>query len=122
VFPGSGSGDTPDMNQLLEQAQQMQQQLMEAQQRLAETEVEGTAGGGLVTAKVTGTGDLISLDIKAEACDPDDTETLADLVVAAVQNATQSAQEMAAQQLGPLTGGLGGGDLPGGGGGPQLGF
>jgi DNA-binding YbaB/EbfC family protein len=119
VFPGSG--DTPDMNALLQQAQQMQQQLMEAQQRLAETEVEGSAGGGLVTAKVTGTGDLISLDIKPEACDPSDTETLADLVVAAVQNATESAQEMAAQQLGPLTGGFGG-DLPGGGGGPQLGF
>ena len=119
MFPGSG--DTPDMNALLQQAQQMQQQLMEAQQRLAETEVEGSAGGGLVTAKVTGTGDLVSLEILPEACDPDDTETLADLVVAAVQNATQSAHEMAAQQLGPLAGGLGG-DLPGGGSGPQLGF
>jgi nucleoid-associated protein EbfC len=119
VFPGSG--DSPDMNQLLQQAQQMQEQLMEAQQRLAETQVEGSAGGGLVTAKVTGTGDLLSLDIKPEACDPADTETLADLVVAAVQNATQTAQEMAAQQLGPLAGGFGG-DLPAGGGGPQLGF
>jgi nucleoid-associated protein EbfC len=117
VFPGSG--DAPDMNQLLEQAQQMQQQLVEAQQRLAETEVEGTSGGGLVSAKVTGTGDLIGLDIKPEACDPDDTETLADLVVAAVQNATASAHEKAAEQLGPLTGGFGG-DLPGGG--PQLGL
>ena len=116
-----GSGEQPDMSKLLEQAQQMQQQLMEAQQRLAETEVEGTAGGGLVTAKVTGTGDLVGLDIKPEACDPDDTETLADLVVAAVQNATSTAHEMAAQQLGPLTGGLGA-DLPGAGGGPQLGF
>lgn len=123
------SGDTPDMNQLLEQAQQMQQQLMQAQQQLAETEVEGSAGGGLVTAKVTGTGDLVSLDIKPEACDPDDTETLADLVVAAVHNATTTAHEKAAEQLGPLAGGLGGG-LPGagggmpgpGGGGGQLGF
>jgi nucleoid-associated protein EbfC len=118
VFPGSG--DSPDMNQLLEQAQQMQQQLVEAQQRLAETEVEGTSGGGLVTAKVTGTGDLIGLDISPEACDPADTETLADLVVAAVQNATASAHERAAEQLGPLAGGFGGGDLPGGG--PQLGL
>jgi nucleoid-associated protein EbfC len=117
VFPGSG--DSPDMNQLLEQAQQMQQQLVEAQQRLAETEVEGTSGGGLVTAKVTGTGDLIGLDISPEACDPADTETLADLVVAAVQNATASAHERAAEQLGPLAGGFGG-DLPGGG--PQLGL
>ncbi len=115
------SGDSPDMNQLLEQAQQMQQQLVEAQQQLADTQVEGTAGGGLVTAKVTGTGDLVSLDISPEACDPDDTETLADLVVAAVHNATGAAHEMAAEKLGPLTGGFGGdvpggGDLPGGGG------
>ncbi|HEX2177626.1 MAG TPA: YbaB/EbfC family nucleoid-associated protein [Nocardioidaceae bacterium] len=120
MFPGSG--DQPDMNQLLEQAQQMQQQLMEAQQKLAETRVEGSSGGGLVTATVTGTGDLTGLEIKPEACDPADTETLADLVVAAVQNAVQSAHEMAAQQLGPLAGGLGGGDAPGPGGGPQLGF
>jgi nucleoid-associated protein EbfC len=109
------------MNQLLQQAQQMQEQLVEAQQRLAETEVEGTAGGGLVTAKVTGTGDLIGLDIKPEACDPADTETLADLVVAAVHNATSTAHDMAAQQLGPLAGGFGG-DQPGPGGGPQLGL
>jgi nucleoid-associated protein EbfC len=116
------SGDQPDMNQLLEQAQQMQQQLMEAQRQLAETEVQGTSGGGLVTAKVTGTGDLIGLDISPEACDPEDTETLADLVVAAVQHATNSAHELAAEQLGPLGGGFGGGGLPGPGGGQQLGF
>ena len=111
------SGDSPDMNQLLEQAQQMQQQLVEAQQHLAETEVEGTAGGGLVTAKVTGTGDLISLDIKPEACDPDDTETLADLVVAAVRDANQAAERLQQEKMGPLGsafGGLG----PGGAGGP----
>lgn len=115
------SGDSPDMNQLLEQAQQMQQQLMEAQQKLAETRVEGSAGGGLVTATVTGTGDLVGLDILPEACDPDDTETLADLVVAAVHHATTTAQQKAAEELGPLAGGLGG-DLPPGGGGQQLGF
>ncbi|MGH3813464.1 MAG: YbaB/EbfC family nucleoid-associated protein [Pseudonocardiaceae bacterium] len=109
------------MNQLLEQAQQMQQQLMEAQQQLADTEVGGSAGGGLVTAKVTGTGDLVSLSIKPEACDPDDTETLADLVVAAVHNASAAAQEMAERQLGPLAGGLGGGELPGSGGAQPLG-
>lgn len=120
MFPGSG--DSPDMSQLLQQAQQMQQQLMEAQERLAETEVQGTAGGGLVTATVTGTGDLLRLDIKPEACDPSDTETLGDLVVAAVQNATATAHEKAAEQLGPLAGGFGGGDLPPGSGGPQLGL
>ncbi|MGH3367333.1 MAG: YbaB/EbfC family nucleoid-associated protein [Nocardioidaceae bacterium] len=99
------------MNQLLEQAQQMPQQLMAAQQHLAETEVEGTAGGGLVTATVTGTGDLLRLSIDPEVCDPADTETLADLVVAAVHHATSTAQQQAAERLGPLSTGLGG--LPG---------
>ena len=103
---------TPDMNALLEQAAAMQQQLMAAQEDLAARRVEGTAGGGLVTATVTGTGDLVGLSIDPQACDPADTETLADLVVAAVRDATSNAQEMAAQQMGELTGGFGG-ELPG---------
>jgi DNA-binding YbaB/EbfC family protein len=71
-------------------------------------EVEGTSGGGLVTAKVTGAGDLVGLLIAPEAVDPDDTETLADLIVAAVRDATSNAQELAAAKLGPVAGGLGG--------------
>jgi nucleoid-associated protein EbfC len=117
VFPSSG--DQPDMNELLQQAQQMQQQLMEAQQELAQTEVEGTSGGGLVTARVSGTGDLVGLSIDPKACDPADTETLADMVVAAVQHATSTAHERAAQRLGPMTGGLGG-EAPGAGSGGAL--
>jgi DNA-binding YbaB/EbfC family protein len=117
VFP-AGQGD---MQSLFEQAAQLQQQVMAAQEELAETEVEGSAGGGLVTATVTGTGELVRLDIKPEAADPDDTETLADLVVAAVRDASANAQDLAASKLGPLAGGLGGlGDLgqPGDLGGP----
>jgi DNA-binding YbaB/EbfC family protein len=117
VFPG-GQGD---MQSLFEQAAQMQQQLMAAQEELADTEVEGTAGGGLVTATVTGTGDLVRLVIKPEAADPEDTETLAELVVAAVRDASTNAQDLAASKLGPLAGGIGGladlgglGDLGGG--------
>jgi DNA-binding YbaB/EbfC family protein len=111
VFPGGQGGD---MQSLLEQAAQMQHQLMAAQEELADTEVEGTAGGGLVIATVTGTGDLVRLVIKPEAADPDDTETLADLVVAAVRDAATNAQDLAASKLGPLAGGLGGlGDLGG---------
>ena len=98
-----------DMSGLLAQAQAMQAAADAAQQELAETEVEGTAGGDLVTATVTGAGELVGLVIKPEAVDPEDTETLADLVVAAVRDATAKAQALAAAKLGPLAGGLGGG-------------
>ncbi|WNV91648.1 YbaB/EbfC family nucleoid-associated protein [Umezawaea sp. Da 62-37] len=104
----------PNMQQILQQAQQMQQQLVTAQEELAEAEVTGTAGGGLVTAVVSGAGELKSLDIDPKAVDPEDTETLADLVVAAVRDANRAAQELAAQKMGPLAGGMGGmGDLGG---------
>src|SRR5262245_12524807 len=96
---------SPDMNSLLQQAAAMQQQLMAAQEDLANRRVQCTAGGGLVTATVTGTGDLVDLSIKPEACDPSDTETLADLVVAAVRDAASNAQEQAAREMGQLTGG-----------------
>jgi len=101
-----------DMSGLLAQAQAMQEQFMQAQQELAETQVEGTSGGDLVTATVTGAGELVGLTIKAEAVDPDDTETLADLILAAVRDANHQAQALAASKLGPLAGGLGGGGLP----------
>ena len=103
----------PDMQQLMKQAQKMQQQLMEAQSKLAETEVEGSAGGGLVTATVTGSGDVLSVKIKPEAVDPDDVESLEDLVVAAIRDAASNAQELQQTTMGPLAGGLGGLGLPG---------
>jgi DNA-binding YbaB/EbfC family protein len=102
-----------DMSGLLAQAQAMQEQLLNAQQELAEMQVEGSAGGGLVTATVTGASELVGLVIKPEAVDASDTETLADLVVAAIRDATNKAQAVAASKLGPLAGGLGmGGGLP----------
>jgi DNA-binding YbaB/EbfC family protein len=85
---------------------------MEAQANLESQEVEGSAGGGLVTALVSGTGELLSLTIKPQAVDPDDTETLADLVVAAVRDASENAKQVAASAMGPLAGGLGGGGMP----------
>ena len=100
-----------DMSGLLAQAQAMQQQLFTVQQELAETEVKGSAGGDLVTATVTGAGELIGLAIKPEAVDPEDTETLADLVVAAVKAANDNAQALQQAKLGPLAQGLGG--MPG---------
>jgi len=96
------------MQQLMKQAQKMQQQLAQAQAELAETEVDGSAGGGLVTARVTGSGELLTISIDPEAVDLDDLETLQDLVVAAVRDATRRASELAADKLGPLTGGAGG--------------
>jgi DNA-binding YbaB/EbfC family protein len=121
VFDGGGAGGF-DMSNLLAQAQAMQNQLMEAQADLEGQEIEGSAGGGLVTALVSGTGELLSLNIKKEAVDPDDTETLADLVVAAVRDASENAKQAAAAAMGPLAGGLGGafggeGGFPGFGGG-----
>jgi len=114
VFDGGGAGGF-DMSNLLVQAQAMQNQLMEAQADLEGQEIEGSAGGGLVTALVSGTGELLSLNIKKEAVDPDDTETLADLVVAAVRDASSKAQKLAADKMGPLAGGFGdtGFQLPG---------
>ena len=102
----------PNMQQLMKQAQQMQQQLMSAQAELAETEVEGSAGGGLVAAKMTGAGELLSLTIDPKAVDPDDVETLQDLVVAAVRDAAKNAADLTQEKMGPLAGGLGGG-IPG---------
>jgi DNA-binding YbaB/EbfC family protein len=109
MFPGG----QPDMAQLLKQAQQMQQQLVAAQEELAQAEVTGSAGGGLVSATMTGDGELTALTNAPAAVDPDDLETLQDLVVAAVRDAKRAADELAAGAMGPLAGGLGG--APGGG-------
>ncbi|KOG57007.1 nucleoid-associated protein [Streptomyces varsoviensis] len=99
------------MQQLLQQAQKMQQDLATAQEDLAKTPVEGTSGGGLVKATVTGSGELQALVIDPKAVDPEDTETLADLVLAAVRDANAAAQQLQQEKLGPLAQGLGG--MPG---------
>lgn len=109
-----------DMNALLQQAQQMQEQMMSAQQELADTTVDGTVGDGLVTVTVTGTGDLVGVKIRKGSFDPEETEDLEDLIVAAYRDAKGQADALATEKLGPLAGGLGGENLPGAGG--QLGF
>jgi nucleoid-associated protein EbfC len=116
VQPGGGF----DLSQIMQQAQQMQQKLVEAQEELANTEVTGTSGGGLVTATVSGDSQLKSLSIDPKVVDPEDVETLSDLVVAAVRDASANAQKLTEQKLGPLAGGLGGG-MPDLGGFPGLG-
>jgi nucleoid-associated protein EbfC len=107
-----------DMQQLFAAAQQMQEQLMNAQQALADAEVTGTAGGGLVKATVNGQGELMDLSISAAAIDaedPDETaRTIADLVLAAVRDAYRSAEDLQQQQMGPFAAAMQGGGLPGG--------
>ena len=101
-------GGQPNLQQLMKQAQQMQQQMAEAQATLAEAELTGTAGGGLVTVTITGSGEVTSVRIDPKAVDPDDVETLEDLVVAALHNASEAVRELTEQKMGPLTSGLGG--------------
>jgi nucleoid-associated protein EbfC len=108
------------MQQLLAAAQQMQSQLMSAQQELADTEVEGTAGGGLVTAVVNGQGELVDVTIAADAIDPaepaESAQTIADLVLAAVRDAYRAVGELQQEKMGPFAAGVGGageGGLPG---------
>ncbi|WP_327143211.1 MULTISPECIES: YbaB/EbfC family nucleoid-associated protein [unclassified Nocardia] len=103
-----------DIQQLMAQAQQMQQAVMAAQQEIAESEVDGEAGGGLVRARIRATGEVLSLTIDPKVVDPEDVETLQDLVIGALNDAMDNAQQLAADRLGPLAGGLGGGGaLPG---------
>ncbi len=83
----------------------MQEQMAIVQQRLADSEFEGTSGGGVVKAKVTGGGSVVSVDIDPAVIDPDDAEMLGDLVVAAVNQALEAASGAAQDQMGDVTGG-----------------
>ena len=107
MFPeGTPDLQSIDLQSILQQAAQMQEQLLSAQQQLEDARIDGSAGGGLVSATVTGAGELVSLQIDPSVCDPADTETLADLVVAAVHNAADNARHSAADSVGDITGGL----------------
>ena len=124
---GSGGMGGLDLGALLQQAQQMQDDLQAAQERLAEATVEGSVAGGAVTVTLTGVGELTGVSIAPEAVESTDAEALADLgdlVVAAFRDAKAKADELAGETLGPLAGGLPGmpghgepGQLPG-----KLGF
>ena len=94
------------MNQMMQQMQQMQADMASAQAALADESVEGSAGGGVVSAVVSGTGELRRISISPDVVDPDDVEMLEDLVVAAVGEALRGAQELQARQMGSVTSGL----------------
>ena len=102
----------PNMQQMLRQVQKMQADMMAAQEKLKDEVVEATAGGGMVTVKVTGDLEVKSIAIEPDAVDPDDVELLQDMVLAATNEAIRAAQELASSRMGDVTGGLGG---PGGG-------
>lgn len=97
-----------DLQKMLQQAQQMQADMMQAQAELAEAEVTASAGGGLVSATVSGDGELKGVTIDPKAIDPEDVETLEDLILAAVQAANADAKRLAAEKMGPLGDALGG--------------
>ena len=107
-FPGMGMGG--NMQQLARQAQKLQQQMTKVQEELDAREFEASAGGGVVTARVNGKKELLSLTIKPEAVDPDDVEMLQDTVLAAVNEAMREAAETCEREMGKLTGGM---NIPG---------
>lgn len=95
------------MGNIMKQARRLQEELEKAQAEIAEMKVEATAGGGMVTATVTGKGDLIGLTLEKEIVDPEDIDMLTDLLIAAVQEAQNKAQALSQEKLGPLAQGMG---------------
>jgi DNA-binding YbaB/EbfC family protein len=101
------------LNQMMKQVQKMQADMVAAQEALASELVEASSGGGVVKARVNGSGELQAIELDASVVDPDDIEMLQDLIVAAVTEASRKAQELQAQRLGAVTGGLDLGGLGG---------
>lgn len=106
-FPGMGGAN---MNNLIKQAQKMQQQMEKMQQELETKTFEASVGGGVVSAVANGKKQLVEVKIKPEVLDPDDVEMLEDLVLSACNEALKKAEEATASEMGKLTGGL---NMPG---------
>jgi DNA-binding YbaB/EbfC family protein len=104
----------PNMQQMLKQVQKMQADMMAAQEKLKDEVVDASAGGGMVTVKISGDLELKAVTIDPEAVDPDDVELLQDMVLAATNEAIRAAQELAAKRMEAVSGGLGGLGGPGG--------
>ena len=112
-MPGGAPGGGPDMGAMMQQVQQMQADMLKAQEELKDEIVEASAGGGMIKVTITGDLELRSVQIDPDAVDPEDVEMLQDMVLAAVNEAVRAAQERASNKLGGVTGGLGGLGLPG---------
>jgi len=102
-----------DMNKMFQQVQQMQADMLKAQEELANERVEASVGGGMITVTASGSGEIVGVKISPEAIDADDPETLEDLVVAGVNEALRNAQDLAQSKLGGVAGDLKGLGLPG---------
>lgn len=105
-FPGMGGGG---MGGIMKQAQKMQKEMAKVQEELGSKTVEATAGGGAISVVITGKKEIESINIKPEVVDPEDTEMLQDLVLAAVNEGLRKADELANSEMGKITGGMGGG-------------
>lgn len=103
---GFGMGGGMNMQAMMKQAQKLQEQVKQAQEEIKNTEVEGTAGGGMVTVTMTGDKHVTAVSIKPEAVDPDDIEMLEDLIVAAVNAASDAADELSAKLMPAGVGGM----------------
>ena len=97
-----------NINTIMKQAKQMQNKMMQVQEKLAEEKVEASVGGGMVTATFTGQGDLVSIKIDPEVINPEDREMLEDLVTSAVNEGIRKSRELMTERMGGITGALGG--------------
>lgn len=109
-FPRGMNMGGGNMNQMIKQAQKMQEQMMKMQEELEEKMFEATSGGGAVSAKVSGKKELVEINIKPEVVDPEDVEMLQDLIIASVNEAMRKADESSASEMSRLTGGI---NIPG---------
>ncbi|MCI5605540.1 MAG: YbaB/EbfC family nucleoid-associated protein [Clostridia bacterium] len=109
-FSGSGMNTNKNMNNVIKQAQKMQEEMERVQAELEEKTVDATSGGGAVSVTANGKKEIVSLKINPEAVDPDDVETLEDLVMVAINDAIKQADEMMAEGMSAVTGGL---NIPG---------
>ena len=109
-FPGMGGGN---MQQMMMKAQRLQQQMMKKQEELEAAEYEVSAGGGMVTVRINGKKELLSLDVKEDIVDPDDIETMTDIIMAAVNEAIRKVEDTASEELGKITGQMAMPGMPG---------
>lgn len=109
-FAGAGMNQKQNMNSVLKQAQKMQEEMERIQQETEEENIEATSGGGAVRVIVNGKKELVEIKLDPDAVDPDDVETLEDLIMAAVNEAVKKAEDMMEERMGAITGGL---NIPG---------
>ncbi len=109
-FKGAGMNQKQNMNSVLKQAQKMQEEMERVKEETEQEEIEAASGGGAVKVIVNGKKELISVKIDPDAVDPDDVETLEDLIIAAVNEGISKAEEMMSERMGAITGGI---NIPG---------